>query len=101
MGRNCWDVALGSAGTIGAVGDVLVAAGWPEGSVTQEGLDWLLARLLEAQTAERLRLPGMKEDRRPIIGGGVSILRAVFDLLRYRPACRPHPADCAMACCAT
>jgi len=81
-GSGNWDVAYGSAGTIGAVGDILVAAGAPAGAVTQEGLDWLQARLLEAQTADRLRLPGMKEDRRTIIAGGVSILRAIFDLLR-------------------
>ena len=80
--RESWDVAYGSAGTIGAVGDVLAAAGWPAGSVSQAGLDWLLGKLLEAQSADRLRLGGMKEDRRSIIGGGVSILRAVFDLLR-------------------
>ncbi len=79
--RDAWDVAYGSAGTIGAVGDVLAAAGWPQGSVTQAGLDWLLERLLEAQYADRLRLAGMKEDRRTIIGGGLSILRAAFDLL--------------------
>ena len=79
--RDSWDVAYGSAGTIGAVGDVLAAAGWPEGSVTQAGLDWLLEKLLEAQNADRLRLAGMKDDRRAIIGGGLSILRATFDLL--------------------
>ena len=81
-GRDQWDRAYGSAGTIGAVGDVLAAAGWPAGSVTQAGLDWLLVKLLEAKDADRLRLPGMKEDRRPIIGGGVSILRAIFSLLQ-------------------
>ena len=80
--REGWDVAYGSAGTIGAVGDVLAAAGWPPGSVSQAGLDWLLAKLLEARSADQLNLSGMKEDRRAIIGGGVSILRALFDLLR-------------------
>ena len=81
-GRDQWDCAYGSAGTIGAVGDVLAAGGWPAGSVTQAGLDWLLGKMLEAQSADRLRLPGMKEDRRPVIGGGVSILRAIFALLQ-------------------
>jgi len=76
-----WDVAYGSSGTVGAVGDVLQAAGWPEGQITREGLDWLRERLLKAQSADRVRLEGMKEDRRAVIGGGVSVLRAVFDLL--------------------
>lgn len=76
-----WDFAYGSSGTIGAVSEVLTAAGWPAGIITKEGLDWLLDRLLKAQSADRLRLDGMKEDRRPVIGGGLSVLRALFDLL--------------------
>ncbi len=80
--RESWDTAYGSAGTIGAVSDVLTAGGWPVGSVSQAGLDWLLDKLIEAKSADRLRLNGLKEDRRSIIGGGVSILRAVFDLLK-------------------
>jgi exopolyphosphatase/guanosine-5'-triphosphate,3'-diphosphate pyrophosphatase len=74
-------VAYGSSGTIGAVGEVLAAAGWPSGVVTRKGLDWLVDRLLKAQSAERLKIDGMKDDRRAVIGGGISVLRAVFDLL--------------------
>lgn len=80
--RDTWEIAYGSAGTVGAVSDVLAAAGWPTGSVSRDGLDWLLEKLISAQSADRLRLPGMKDDRRVIIGGGLSILRAVFDLLQ-------------------
>ena len=76
-----WDVAYGSSGTIGAVSDVLAASGSPPGRITRAGLDWLLDRLVKAQSADRLRIDGMKEDRRAVIGGGVSVLRAVFDLL--------------------
>lgn len=78
---STWDVAYGASGTIGAVSDVLRAAGWPPGMVTREGLDWLLERLLKAQRADQLRLEGLKEDRRAVIGGGLAVLRAVFDLL--------------------
>ena len=78
---SAWDVAYGSSGTIGAVSDVLTAAGWPEGQVSRAGLDWLLEKLLKAQSADRLKLDGMKDDRRAVIGGGVSVLLAVFALL--------------------
>ena len=78
---GAWDVAYGSSGTIGAVSEVLSAAGWVPGLVTRAGLDWLLDRLIKAQNAERLKIDGMKEDRRAVIGGGVSVLRAIFDLL--------------------
>ncbi len=76
-----WDTAYGSAGTVGAIGDVLVAAGWPSGHITQEGLDWLLDRLVSVQSVDRLRLAGMREDRKAIIGGGLSVMRSVFRLL--------------------
>ena len=76
-----WDVAYGSSGTIGAVDEVLTAAGGAPGVVKRQGLDWLLDRLLKAQSADRLRIDGMKEDRRAVIGGGLSVLRAIFDLL--------------------
>ncbi len=78
---GAWDVAYGSSGTIGAVSDVLAAGGWQPGLVSRAGLDWLLDRLIKAQSADRVKMEGMKEDRRAVIGGGVSVLRAVFDLL--------------------
>ena len=80
--RGAWEIAYGSAGTVGAVGEVLTAAGWPAGSVSGEGLNWLQDRLIEAQSADRIELKGMQEDRRAIIGGGLSVLRAVFDALQ-------------------
>ncbi len=79
--RSAWDVAYGSSGTVGAVADILAAAGVDDGRITREGLAWLRDRLVKAEKADRLKLDGMKEDRRAVIGGGVSVLRAVFDLL--------------------
>ncbi|AMM22972.1 Ppx/GppA phosphatase family protein [Variovorax sp. PAMC 28711] len=79
--RDMWDVAYGASGTIGAVGDVLAASGATPGLVTRKGLDWLLERLLKAGSADKLRIEGMRDDRKAVIGGGVSVLRAVFDLL--------------------
>jgi exopolyphosphatase/guanosine-5'-triphosphate,3'-diphosphate pyrophosphatase len=79
--RDAWDVAYGSSGTVGAVADVLTAAGWPEGLITRDGLDWLMDKLLRAQHVDKLRIEGMKDDRKLVIGGGISVLRAVFELL--------------------
>jgi exopolyphosphatase / guanosine-5'-triphosphate,3'-diphosphate pyrophosphatase len=76
-----WDVAYGSAGTVNAVVDVLTAAGWPAGHVSQDGLDWLLEKLLAAHHAGQLNMMGLREDRKAIIGGGLSILRTLFGLL--------------------
>lgn len=75
-----WTAAYGSSGTVGAVADILAANGWASGVITKAGLDWLLERLLRAGHVDALRLEGLKEDRRPVIAGGLSVLRAVFDL---------------------
>ena len=80
--RDSWDTCYGASGTVGAVADVLTLAGWPAGVVTREGLDWLKDKLIKVQRPENLRIEGVKDDRRPVIGGGLSVLRAVFDLLQ-------------------
>ncbi|MBU3739823.1 MAG: Ppx/GppA family phosphatase [Rhodoferax sp.] len=79
---SSWDIAYGSAGTVGAIADELAAAGWGADAIHREGLDWLLDKVIAAQSAEKIRLPGLREDRKAIIGGGLSVLRALFDLLQ-------------------
>jgi exopolyphosphatase / guanosine-5'-triphosphate,3'-diphosphate pyrophosphatase len=79
--RSSWQVAYGSSGTVGAVSDVLAAQGWSADVLTREGLDWLLERMLRAGHVEKLRMEGIRDDRRDVMGGGLSILRALFDLL--------------------
>src|SRR5207244_12423468 len=51
------------------------------GVIRREGLDGRVGRLVKAGSGDRLRLEGRREDRKVVIGGGVSVLRAVFDLL--------------------
>lgn len=80
--RSAWDVAYGASGTVGAVGEILAAAGQPAGRIGRADLDWLQERLLRAQTADHVYLQGLPADRRPIMGGGISVLRALFDLLQ-------------------
>lgn len=77
---NEWTVAYGSSGTVGAVADILGANGFPQGVITRDGLNWLADRMLRTVNADELRLEGLKEDRRPVLGGGVSVLLALFDL---------------------
>lgn len=76
-----WDMAYASAGTANAVGETLAANGQGQGVITRAGLDWLQQQLLRAQHLDRVKLEGLKEDRRPVVAGGLAVLRAVFDLL--------------------
>ena len=69
-----WDEALGSSGTAGAVSQLLAASSVTDGRITAEGLRWLIGRCIAAGHIDRLELPGLKEDRRAVIAGGVAIL---------------------------
>ncbi len=69
-----WREALGSSGTVGAVSQLLSANGITDGSITPDGLRWLIEQCLRAGRIDRLSLSGLKEDRRAVIAGGLSIL---------------------------
>jgi exopolyphosphatase/guanosine-5'-triphosphate,3'-diphosphate pyrophosphatase len=72
--RRHWQEALGSSGTVGAVSQLLAAGGITDGSVTPEGLRWCIEQCLRAGHIDRLDLPGLRDDRRLVIAGGLSIL---------------------------
>ncbi len=79
--KQHWDLAYGSAGTINAAVDVLSAAGWPSSTISRNGLQWLQDQLLAAGNINNLQLAGLREDRKPIIAGGLSLLLALFEIL--------------------
>jgi exopolyphosphatase/guanosine-5'-triphosphate,3'-diphosphate pyrophosphatase len=79
--RHAWDVAYGSSGTVGAVADILGVAGWPTTLINRDSLNWLKRCLIRAQSIDKVRLEGLKEDRKAVLAGGISVLSAVFDLL--------------------
>ncbi len=80
--RHQWHKAYGASGTVGAVADILALSGFPEGEITLEGLDWLVKCLVRAGQANKVQLEGLKDDRRAVMGGGVSVLRALMTLLQ-------------------
>ncbi len=83
-GPRHWDVAYGCSGTVGAIADTLLLAGRvPERyQITREGLDWLRDRLVKAGRFDAIKREGLKDERKAVIAGGLSILRALFDLLQ-------------------
>lgn len=69
-----WEEALGSSGTVGAVSQLLAASKVTDGRITPDGLRWLMEQCLRAGHVDRLALPGLKEERRAVIAGGLAIL---------------------------
>lgn len=73
--RTHWTEALGSSGTVGAVAQLLATNGVSrDGSVTPDGLRWCMEQCLIAGHQDDIALPGLKPERRAVLGGGLSIL---------------------------
>lgn len=80
FGKDAWDIAYGSSGTVSAVSEALTQAGWPADRVTKEGIDWLKGQLIRIGHIDKLKLDGLKEERKAVIGGGLSVLSALLEL---------------------
>ncbi|MEN1943425.1 Ppx/GppA phosphatase family protein [Luteimonas sp. MJ293] len=76
-----WQETLGSSGTNKAIGGICAAMGLTKGAVTAEALPIVRDRLIEAGHIDALDLPGLSEERRPVIAGGLLALEAAFAVL--------------------
>lgn len=73
---------LGSSGTAGAISKVLAAQGQTPGHITRDALWELRAQLQVAGNIRHLgALQGLRPELLPVIGGGISVMCAVFELL--------------------
>jgi exopolyphosphatase/guanosine-5'-triphosphate,3'-diphosphate pyrophosphatase len=85
-----WSYAVGTSGTAKALAQ-LAQLNFASDQLTREALlniEWLL---IKAGHADRLRLEGLRPERRPVLAGGLAVMSAVFDELgigemRYCPA---------------
>lgn len=80
--RSAWDSAYGASGTVAAVADILQKAGFPAGLISRDGLNWLIKCLLRAGNVNQVALEGLKDERRPVLAGGLSVLFGLMKLLR-------------------
>jgi len=73
-----WGETIGSSGTIKAIGSVLQAMGWADSGITRPALERMRDAVIDSGSIERLRLPGLAEERASILPGGLAILEAAF-----------------------
>ncbi len=79
--REGWKEAIGSSGTARSIAEILQKGGAADVGITAGGLAWLREELLKAGELRKLALPGLREDRIPVVAGGVAIMSAIFDEL--------------------
>lgn len=73
-----WQEAIGASGTNKAIGEICAAMKLTKGAVTAEALPLVRDELLRAGHVDDIRLPGLSDERRPIIAGGLLVLEAAF-----------------------
>ncbi|BCN94168.1 exopolyphosphatase [Thiomicrorhabdus immobilis] len=76
--KKGWDIAIGASGTIKSIGVILEINSWTESGITLQGMIELSKELIKAGSADNLKLAGLKDERRPVLVGGLAILIATF-----------------------
>ena len=80
--KQGWDSAYGASGTIKSISQILVDNQWSsDGTIQLTGLQQLRGELIKAGSAMDATIAGLKDDRRPVIAGGLAILIATFEEL--------------------
>ena len=81
-----WESIYGASGTFRSVESVLLANGWSHNGITLDGLKKLKQAILEAETIDKLSLPGLSDRRQPVFIGGAAIVFALFKTFKLEQA---------------
>ncbi len=76
-----WKEVFGASGTIKAIGEIAASMKLARGHITDTAVTAIRERLLSFDSIDALRLPGLAEDRRELIAGGLLVLEAAFNEL--------------------
>ncbi len=80
-----WQTAIGASGTIKAIGNILKENGWAKGEITLQGMNKIKQALIDAGSTQKAidnGVAGIKEERIPVLAGGLAILIATFEELK-------------------
>ncbi len=79
--RRGWDEAVGSSGTVRAIGDCIRELDPDAASIGADGLERIIHELGNIEHIRDLKLSSVTDDRKLSFAGGVAILAEVFDQL--------------------
>jgi len=77
-----WQEAIGCAGTVRAIADIVHEQGWCLNGISYKSLQLLREAVLDAGHVDHLELAGLSQNRKPVLAGGLSVLLAVFKTLK-------------------
>jgi len=74
-----WEYAIGASGTARAIRKISIEEGLSEQGITRQSLDDILKKIASVDKIDDISLTGLKTERKPVILGGVIVLKAIFD----------------------
>jgi len=79
--KHKWDICIGSSGTIKATEKILQAFHPDEDGITHERLDSLIEKIIKKGPEVLEEIDTVSDDRRVVILGGLSVLKAAFEAM--------------------
>jgi exopolyphosphatase/guanosine-5'-triphosphate,3'-diphosphate pyrophosphatase len=73
-----WRKVIGSSGTIKSAAKLAAQFSGSETELNAAGLEALIERVIAAKEIDRINLPGLSNDRKPVIAGGLAVLETCF-----------------------
>jgi exopolyphosphatase/guanosine-5'-triphosphate,3'-diphosphate pyrophosphatase len=82
--RLGWEQAVGTSGTIRCISDMI--GGQPDANapITLADVERLIEQAIRIGSIDKLRMPGLTQDRAPIFPGGVAILAELLSVLEIK-----------------
>ena len=80
-GKGKWEEAVGCSGTIKSIRNIAQAEGWCDTGITLESLYRMRSKMIRQGHVDKLKMESLKENRAPVLPGGLAVLIAVFETL--------------------
>lgn len=80
--NNPWHETIGASGTLRAIEDMIVAAGWRTSGIDQASLTALRDKLLTFHHVGNIDLAGLSASRKSVVTAGLAITQGIFLGLR-------------------
>jgi exopolyphosphatase/guanosine-5'-triphosphate,3'-diphosphate pyrophosphatase len=79
-----WDQVVGSSGIVRAIADLVIEIEGGDAPTTLSSVENLIDRAIAAEELERLKLPGISDDRLAVLPGGLAILAELIDVFALK-----------------
>jgi len=79
-----WENTIGASGTIRALEKITLEEGLADFGITKKSLDFMLEHIIKAGDMDKINLKGLKDERKPVIVGGLIVLLSIFDAFNIK-----------------